>query len=282
MSQGRAAFISSPLKIDSVAELDGSRRSTSGQGGLEGALVQARALLDLALRESRERQSTSSAVVEYFPTVDLMLTEIFRLIPTVRREFLATSPSVGWYLKSPEHLEVMRQSITRMVQRGVTARKLYTAEAISKLLATPGYRAGFGEAGPQVRVASTPLSNIVILDASKAFIRAAHARGREQCMMIRVPAILKSLRTFFKSAWDSAIDLDVYLQQRESNHDETDAWIMRMLSKGYKDDVAARELGVSVRTYRRRVADIMRNLDATSRFQAGVRAAELGLIDKRA
>ncbi|NEE20393.1 response regulator transcription factor, partial [Streptomyces sp. SID7499] len=44
------------------------------------------------------------------------------------------------------------------------------------------------------------------------------------------------------------------------------------------DEVAARELTVSVRTYRRYVAEIMTLLDATSRFQAGVRAAELGLL----
>ncbi len=41
--------------------------------------------------------------------------------------------------------------------------------------------------------------------------------------------------------------------------------------------MAARELSVSVRTYRRYVAEMMSLLGADSRFQAGVRAAELGL-----
>jgi DNA-binding NarL/FixJ family response regulator len=35
---------------------------------------------------------------------------------------------------------------------------------------------------------------------------------------------------------------------------------------------------VSLRTYRRHVAEIMRELDANSRFQAGARAVELGLL----
>jgi len=40
---------------------------------------------------------------------------------------------------------------------------------------------------------------------------------------------------------------------------------------------ASRRLGVSVRTYRRRVAELTAKLEADSRFQAGLRAGELGL-----
>jgi len=43
------------------------------------------------------------------------------------------------------------------------------------------------------------------------------------------------------------------------------------------DEAAARQLGTSLRTYRRRVAELMATLQAGSRFQAGVRAGELGL-----
>ena len=42
-------------------------------------------------------------------------------------------------------------------------------------------------------------------------------------------------------------------------------------------EAAARRLGTSLRTYRRRVAELMAALEAGSRFQAGVRAGELGL-----
>ena len=40
---------------------------------------------------------------------------------------------------------------------------------------------------------------------------------------------------------------------------------------------AARRLGTLLRTYRRRVAELMATLEAGSRFQAGIRAGELGL-----
>ena len=56
--------------------------------------------------------------------------------------------------------------------------------------------------------------------------------------------------------------------------------ILEQLCAGRTDDVAAREIDVSLRTYRRHVADIMRELGATSRFQAGARAVELGLLER--
>lgn len=45
-----------------------------------------------------------------------------------------------------------------------------------------------------------------------------------------------------------------------------------------KDEAGARELGVSVRTYRRHVADLMQTLGAASRAQAALLARERGWI----
>ncbi|WP_274560762.1 LuxR C-terminal-related transcriptional regulator [Streptomyces spiramyceticus] len=53
--------------------------------------------------------------------------------------------------------------------------------------------------------------------------------------------------------------------------------ILRMLSAGHTDETASRQLGMSLRTYRRRVAELMTMLGATSRFQAGIRAREFGI-----
>jgi DNA-binding NarL/FixJ family response regulator len=53
--------------------------------------------------------------------------------------------------------------------------------------------------------------------------------------------------------------------------------ILQTLATGLTDEAAARRLGISLRTYRRRVAGLMNLLEADSRFQAGVHAAERGL-----
>lgn len=51
-----------------------------------------------------------------------------------------------------------------------------------------------------------------------------------------------------------------------------------MLAAGAKDETIARELGVSLRTCRRHIAEMMRMTGAGSRFQAGVLATQLGLL----
>jgi DNA-binding CsgD family transcriptional regulator len=53
--------------------------------------------------------------------------------------------------------------------------------------------------------------------------------------------------------------------------------IVQLLADGAKDETIARVTGLSVRTCRRHIADIMRRLDAVSRFQAGANAVRLGL-----
>lgn len=58
----------------------------------------------------------------------------------------------------------------------------------------------------------------------------------------------------------------------------SDRMLLDALARGGKDEVVARRLGVSPRTLRRRMTDLMRRLGATSRFQAGVFAAQSGII----
>jgi sugar-specific transcriptional regulator TrmB/DNA-binding CsgD family transcriptional regulator len=54
--------------------------------------------------------------------------------------------------------------------------------------------------------------------------------------------------------------------------------VLQLLADGLTDDAVARRLGCSVRTVRDEVACTMTALDARSRFQAGVRAMQVGLI----
>lgn len=53
--------------------------------------------------------------------------------------------------------------------------------------------------------------------------------------------------------------------------------VLYALGSGMTDVTASRELGMSLRTYGRRVAELLVALGADSRFQAGLRAGELGL-----
>jgi DNA-binding NarL/FixJ family response regulator len=54
--------------------------------------------------------------------------------------------------------------------------------------------------------------------------------------------------------------------------------VLELLQLGMKDETIARQLGVSLRTVRRRIAALMDDLGVDTRFQAGLEAARRGLI----
>ena len=54
--------------------------------------------------------------------------------------------------------------------------------------------------------------------------------------------------------------------------------LLGFLCQGMTDESAAKRLEISVRTVQRMVSDLMRRLDAVSRFEAGVKAARYGLL----
>ena len=54
--------------------------------------------------------------------------------------------------------------------------------------------------------------------------------------------------------------------------------LLRLLGKGLTDEAAAKRLGVSLRTVKRRMEDLMRRLEAGSRFEAGLKAGQRGWL----
>ncbi|TDB83911.1 response regulator transcription factor [Actinomadura sp. KC216] len=95
---------------------------------------------------------------------------------------------------------------------------------------------------------------------------------------MRSPSVVRGVVSLFEATWDQATDLADYRRDRPPALSEESLRILRLLAGGLKDEAAARRLGMSLRTYRRRVAEILTLLDAGSRFQAGLRAHEFGLI----
>jgi DNA-binding NarL/FixJ family response regulator len=101
--------------------------------------------------------------------------------------------------------------------------------------------------------------------------------GRRGYGVVTEPTVVQNVASLFDAAWRSGTDLAVY----DAQHAELRALaprVLELLASGCKDETAARALGLGVRTYRRRVAELMAVLGADSRFQAGARARDLGLI----
>lgn len=129
-----------------------------------------------------------------------------------------------------------------------------------------------------IRVARMPFLEAVIADGRAAVM--CTDRGG-QTSLVRAKVVTESLLALFGSAWRTAAPLGAGAEPDRSERSRYAARILRRLYAGVTDEVAARELRISVRTYRRYVAEILDSLGTKSRFQAGVLAADAGLLAMR-
>ena len=123
-------------------------------------------------------------------------------------------------------------------------------------------------AGPAVEhrvAAALPLSLVALDDTVVLVARPDRARA----VTDRVAVL--ALRALAESEWDRARAADDALAPSEDT-------LLRLLAEGKTDTAVAARLGVSPRTVRRHAAGLRGRLGATSRFEAGARAAQRGWI----
>lgn len=129
--------------------------------------------------------------------------------------------------------------------------------------------------GVRVRISEQEINETILLDRRVAIL--AGDRATHRYSVITRPDLVRAIESLFEAAWHGATDLAAYDTKFAELRDQAPR-ILELLSSGCKDETAARTLGVGLRTYRRRVAELMAALGATSRFQAGARAREAGLL----
>lgn len=133
--------------------------------------------------------------------------------------------------------------------------------------------------GAQVRISSSMLPHeTIILDRRVMILAGKETPGKDrEYTVTSSPTLVDGVHSLFNAIWESAVDPATYLNSEAPHLDSDGRAILDALGSGLTDQSAARRLGVSLRTYRRRVAELMTSLEAGSRFQAGLRAGELGL-----
>jgi DNA-binding CsgD family transcriptional regulator len=97
----------------------------------------------------------------------------------------------------------------------------------------------------------------------------------EDMVAIRSPMLIQSFGAIFDDAWQRGLPVP-----HTTFDDEGNDRLLTMLASGLKDEAIARYLGISLRTVRRRVAMLMEDLGAHTRFQLGSAAERRGLLDR--
>ncbi|HET9137862.1 DNA-binding response regulator [Actinophytocola sp.] len=159
---------------------------------------------------------------------------------------------------------------------GFSVRKLYRPAVLLDPVRA-GHVRRLAEHGARIRITTDEINETILIDRRVAILAGDTAHGERSFSVVWAPDVVAAVGSLFDAAWRAATDLAGY--DRELAELRTLApRILELLGSGCKDETAARTLTLSVRTYRRRVAELMAALGATSRFQAGVRARQLGLV----
>lgn len=131
--------------------------------------------------------------------------------------------------------------------------------------------------GAQIRISTEDVNETIVMDGRLVILAGDLVAGQRGYSVITQPETVQGVMSLFEATWRGATDLAVFDAQVSEIRRLAPA-VLDLLGSGVKDEAAARSLGLGVRTYRRRVAELMAALGAESRFQAGVRARELGLV----
>lgn len=241
---------------------------------IEHLLRETQKLVNQALDHAPLEKNSAGELVEYRSGVDHfeLASEMFE---SVRNEVLFVNGQLNGF----EFADIarFRNCILNLVKRGIYVSLVCHPDELAGHDRQRFLEEVFAQDNGDVRISAIRLRGMFVFDRKCVLMWTNHRHPH--CLLVRSPTIVEPILGLADTAWETACDLRTFLRYRTDELDEKTPQILKFLSSGCKDEFAARELGISVRTYRRYVADLMAKLDAGSRFQAGVKAASLGLIN---
>ena len=137
-------------------------------------------------------------------------------------------------------------------------------------------------AGEQARVHAAVPVKLAVADRSQALMPLADAGAVESAVLVRAPSVVGALVHLFDMLWAQACPLADWSATGTDDGsggsvvaDESTQRLIALMATGITDESIARELGLSVRTLGRRIALLLNDFGAHTRFQAGMQAARV-------
>lgn len=206
------------------------------------------------------------------------LTELFTL--TERLQERATE-RVRWldrppYRSTPAHFASQESLQAERMAAGVGYRVLYHRAVYddADLFASMTRMIEHGE---DARVlADHPVKLLIGDDRIALLVPEPERLGVEGSLVVHASGLLQALTGLFETLWTLGVPISVATPAVQLS--EKDRRIVTLMAAGLTDEAIARRLNLSRRTVVRRIAALLDRLGATTRFQAGVQAANRGWL----
>jgi DNA-binding CsgD family transcriptional regulator/sugar-specific transcriptional regulator TrmB len=232
-------------------------------------------LTELVTLFSRDDASPDpDGAIEQVESVEMVRKRLEELAFFTRRSAYSVQPGGP---QSAASLAASRPLDHRALRRGVDMRIVYNVSALDDE-ANRSYVRELTTLGAKVRVTEAPLQRLIIMDERVGVVPIDPHNSRRGALVVQQAGLLAGFLELFHRTWEDAMELPWVNDPLEDEPAEEDRQVLRLLASGKTDETAARELGVSVRHLRRRVARLMDRLQAQSRFEAGVEAVRRGWI----
>ena len=134
-------------------------------------------------------------------------------------------------------------------------------------------------AGEELRIADELASAMLIIDSTAVALPLT--AGSTGALVIRSPLVVNAMQKFFDLTWQRSVP---WIDRESAGVLLTpiQRQVVALMAIGHSDEEVADHLGISLRTVRRHVAEVMESLGADTRFAAGIAAARAGLLDDAA
>jgi DNA-binding CsgD family transcriptional regulator len=154
---------------------------------------------------------------------------------------------------------------------GRASRAIYPVRAMGDDPQALAARAAVGE---QIRLLPELPTRLLVIGDSHVVLPEPLGYADMPLAVVRQRSVVEAMANWFDLLWERA----AVPGAGDAGRRDLRRFLLQQLAEGEHDEQIARRLGISLRTVRRRVADLMSELGADSRFQAGVEAARRGWI----
>jgi sugar-specific transcriptional regulator TrmB/DNA-binding CsgD family transcriptional regulator len=223
-------------------------------------------------RQSAEHRNAAD-VVDVIHGIDAVRQRLAQVQAAATREVRVLMLSDVAFITADDNVEE-----DRALARGVRYRVIVESGALER----PGFLAAAREAAPvgeHVRVLPTLPTRLFIADDSLALLP-MRSRGEARsagALLVNPGGLLDLITAIFEVYWSSATD---FLSDGDGSalFDELDRDVLKLLLLGLTDAAVGAQLGISVRTVQRRIAELLSRAGVSTRIQLVAEAVRRGWL----
>ncbi|GAA4919299.1 DNA-binding response regulator [Streptomyces coeruleoprunus] len=199
------------------------------------------------------------------------------LTESARREVLTfddPSASLGQPVPEP-FIELAGSCVRAAAERVRTVRQVVPRHALARVTAADVATAA--RLPGRARLTETIPFKMIVVDRTVAAVPLDLELLYNGLLLIRDPVVVQALVRAHHAWWEAGQDLGDVASPQAALPPRLRPVLDAMLA-GLTDETAAARLGISGRTYSRRVGELLAALGTTSRFRAGAEAARRGWL----